>query len=95
MEIARKASHEQTRITSYNVCYTKLLRSEEMKAAIHNGIPITFAFYIDLFVSRSKWPDKKIREYEFHHIMEYDSLKKEYVIQRRENGDSKVRNNFV
>ncbi len=69
--------------------------SEEMKAAIHNGIPITFAFYIDLFVSRSKWPDKKIREYEFHHIMEYDSLKKEYVIQRHENGDSKVTASFA
>ena len=64
--------------------------TEEMEAAIHNGIPITFAFYIDLFASRSKWPDKKIREFEFNHIMEYDSLKKEYVIQRQENGDSKV-----
>ena len=62
----------------------------EMEAALQNGIPITFAFYIDLFASRSKWPDKKIREFEFNHIMEYDSLKKEYVIQRQENGDSKV-----
>lgn len=66
----------------------------EMEAAIQNGIPITFAFYIDLFANRSKWPDKKIREFEFNHIMEYDSLKKEYVIQRQENGNSKVTASF-
>jgi hypothetical protein len=66
----------------------------EMEAAIQNGIPITFAFYIDLFANRSKWPDKKIREFEFNHIMEYDSLKKEYTILRHENGDSKVTASF-
>ena len=68
--------------------------TEDMKAAIHNGIPITISFNIDLFVSRSKWPDKKIREYEFNHIMEYDSLKKEYIIQRNENGNIKVTASF-
>ena len=68
--------------------------TEEMEAAIQNGIPITFAFYIDLFVNRSKWPDKKIREFEFNHIMEYDNLKKEYVIKRQENGNSKVTASF-
>jgi hypothetical protein len=64
--------------------------SEDMEAAIHNGIPITFAFSIDLFVKRPKWPDKKISEHEFNHVMEYDSLKKQYRIHRNEKGDSKV-----
>jgi hypothetical protein len=64
--------------------------SEDMKTAIHNGIPITFAFSIDLFVKRPNWPDKKIREYEFNHTLEYDSLKEEYLVQRNEKGDSKV-----
>jgi hypothetical protein len=64
--------------------------SEDMEAAIHNGIPITFAFYIDLFARRSNWPDKKIRAHEFNHVLEYDSLKKEYLIYRNEKGDSKV-----
>ena len=64
--------------------------SADMETAIHNGIPITFTFAINLFVKRSKWPDKKIREYEFNHIMEYDSLKKEYLIHRNENDDSKL-----
>jgi hypothetical protein len=62
--------------------------TEDMEAAIHNGIPITFAFSIDLFVKRPKWPDKKISEHEFNHIMEYDSLKNR--IHRNEKGDSKI-----
>lgn len=64
--------------------------TEDMQTAIHNGIPITFAFYVELFAKRNNWPDKKIREHEFYHIMEYDSLKKEYIIHRNEKGDSKV-----
>ena len=64
--------------------------TEDMEAAIHNGIPITVAFYIDFFARRPKWPDRKISEHEFNHIMEYDSLKKEYLIRRNEKGDSKV-----
>jgi hypothetical protein len=64
--------------------------TEDMKAAIHNGIPITFVFTINLFAERSKWPDKKIREHEFNHIMEYDSLKKQYRIHRIEKDDTRV-----
>lgn len=64
--------------------------SKEMDAAIHNGIPITFTFDVALFAKRSNWPDKKTGEHEFSHVMEYDSLKKEYYIYRNEKGDSKV-----
>lgn len=64
--------------------------TEDMEAAIHNGIPITFVFSIDLSVKKNKWPDKKISEHEFNHVMEYDSLKKQYRIHRNEKGDSKV-----
>ena len=66
-------------------CFT-----EDMEAAIHNGIPATFTFYVDIYRKRPSWPDKKIRKYEFNHIMEFDSLKKEYSIQRDEKGDSKM-----
>jgi hypothetical protein len=66
-------------------CFT-----DDMVAAIHNGIPATFTFYVDILRKRSKWPDKKIKSHEFDHIMEYDSLKKEYRIQRNEKGDSKL-----
>jgi hypothetical protein len=64
--------------------------TKEMEAAIHNGIPITFVFRIDLFANRANWPDKKISKFEFNHVMEYDSLKKEYLVQSNEKGASKV-----
>jgi Domain of unknown function (DUF4390) len=64
--------------------------TEEIAEAVHNGIPITLTFYVDLFVVRNNWPDKKVKEYEFNHVMEYDSLKKEYIVHRNENEDRKV-----
>ena len=66
-------------------CFT-----DDMESAIHNGIPATFTFYVDIYKKRANWPDKKIGEHEFNHIMEYDSLKKEYRIQREDKGDSKL-----
>ena len=66
-------------------CFT-----DDMESAIHNGIPATFTYYVEIFRKRSNWPDKKIKKYEFNHIMEYDSLKKEYRIQRDEKDDSKL-----
>jgi hypothetical protein len=66
-------------------CFT-----DDMVAAIHNGISATFTFYVDILRKRSKWPDKKITAHEFDHVMEYDSLRKEYRIQRNEKGDSKL-----
>jgi hypothetical protein len=66
-------------------CFT-----EDMESAIHNGIPATFTFYVDVYKLRSKWPNKKIQKYEFNHVMEYDSLKKEYKVHRGEMGDTKM-----
>ena len=66
-------------------CFT-----EEMETAIHNGIPATFTFYVNLYEKKKNWPDKKIVEHEFNHSIEYDSLKKEYLIQRNEKDDSKL-----
>jgi hypothetical protein len=64
--------------------------NQEMEAAVQNGIHITFVFSIELFAKRPNWPDRKMREQEFTHSMEYDSLKKEYLVHREEKGDSKV-----
>ena len=66
-------------------CFT-----DDMESAIHNCIPATFTFYVYIYKKRAGWPDKKIGEHEFNHIMEYDSLKKEYRIQREEKGVSKL-----
>jgi hypothetical protein len=66
-------------------CFT-----DEMETAIHNGIPATFTFYVDLYQMRKTWPDKKIASLNFNHIMGYDSLKKEYKIQRTEKNGHKM-----
>ena len=66
-------------------CFT-----DDMVAAIHNGIPATFTFYVDILRRRSNWPDKKIATLEFDHVMDYDSLKKEYRIRRNEKGNNRL-----
>ena len=80
-------SNSNDQLTLYltvNNCFT-----DEMLAAVHNGIPITFTFYVNIYRERSGWFDKKIREYQFNHTMKYDNLKKEYTVHREENGDSR------
>ena len=64
--------------------------TQDMEAAVNNGIPITLAFKIQLFAIHPKWPDTKVIEHEFNHIMEYDNLKKEYKINRTEQGDIRI-----
>ena len=66
-------------------CFT-----DDMESAIHNGIPATFTYYVEIYRTRSNWPDKKIKKYEFNHIMEYDSLKKEYRIKRDDKNGIKL-----
>ena len=81
-------SNSDTQLSLYLTvtdCFT-----DDMEVAIHNGIPATFTYYVDIYKKRSNWPDKKIRKYEFNHILEFDSLKKEYRIQRDEKNDSKL-----
>ena len=81
-------SNSDTQLSLYLTvtdCFT-----DDMEVAIHNGIPATFTYYVDIYRKRSNWPDKKIRKYEFNHILEFDSLKKEYSIQRDEKNDSKL-----
>jgi len=66
-------------------CFT-----DEMETAIHNGIPATFTFYVELYQKRKALPDKKISTHNFNHIMDYDSLKKEYRIQKAEKKEDKL-----
>ncbi len=81
-------SNSDTQLSLYLTvtdCFT-----DDMEVAIHNGIPATFTYYVDIYRKRSNWPDKKIKKYEFNHILEYDSLKKEYRIQRDEKNGSNL-----
>lgn len=55
--------------------------------AIQSGVPATFTYYINLYLVRGLWFDKKIAEIQVTHTMKYDSLKKEYVVTRSWEGN--------
>lgn len=55
---------------------------EKMNKAVSSGVHITFSFFIDLYQVRSLWLDKKIEELKITHTLKFNSLKKEYVIDR-------------
>lgn len=56
-------------------CFT-----EDMKAAIENGIRTTFTFFVDLEEARGFWWDRNIADVKVSHEIHYDSLKKVYTI---------------
>ena len=55
---------------------------EKMNKAVSTGVPVTFSFFIDLYQVKNLWIDKKIEELKVTHTVKYNSLKKEYVIDR-------------
>ena len=57
---------------------------EEMKKAIDNGIHTTFTFFMKLYEERNFWIDKKIADLKISHDIQYDSLKKLYVVRLSE-----------
>jgi hypothetical protein len=56
--------------------------TEEMKAAVSKGIPISLAFFILLYEVRDYWLDDKIVSKTAVHDVKFDVLKKEYRIRR-------------
>lgn len=64
---------------------------DNMKQAIMNGVPASFSFYVMLFRDRGFWVDEKITDIEITHTMKYDSLKKEYTVNRSWESESQVR----
>jgi hypothetical protein len=68
---------------------------EKMKTAILSGVPATFSFFITLNLVRNFWPDKTIADIKVTHTIKYDSLKKEFKVNRSwENGDTQVTTSF-
>ena len=57
---------------------------EEMKKAIDNGIHTTFTFFMKLYEERKFWIDKKVTGLKISHDIQYDSLKKLYVVRMSE-----------
>ncbi|MBU0485499.1 MAG: DUF4390 domain-containing protein [Proteobacteria bacterium] len=62
----------------------------EMENAIHNGLPATFTFYVELELVRAGWLDKEIVSLSFEHTLAYDNLKEEYLVRQTEKGDRTV-----
>jgi hypothetical protein len=56
-------------------CFT-----EEMETGLHNGIPATFTYYVELYKTRKTWPDRKLASHVFYRTLTYDNLKEEYSI---------------
>lgn len=66
-------------------CFT-----EDMDRAIHNGIPTTFTFFVKLLEVRSSWWDRKIADLKVSHEINYDSLKKVYILRFSEDDRKEV-----
>ncbi len=54
--------------------------TEKITQGIHNGIPATFTFYVELLRMNKGKPDQEIVTHVFSHTMSYDNLKEEYRI---------------
>ncbi len=56
--------------------------SEKITQAVQNGIPTTFSFYVSLYKTSDSWIDKKIANIQIKSHIKYNSLKKEYTVNR-------------
>jgi hypothetical protein len=62
----------------------------KMEDAINSGVPTTFSFFVNLYRTRSLWPDKEMADLTITHTIKYNSLKKEYTVSRSWDGNSPV-----
>lgn len=58
--------------------------TEEMLSGLHSGIPITFSFFVELEKNEPNWFDKELRTLEFAHVLRYDTLKENYLVETAE-----------
>jgi hypothetical protein len=66
-------------------CFT-----EKIDEAIQTGIETVFTFYLHLYKKRKWWRDRKVASLEFHHTIQYDPIRGEYLVTLEENGSSQV-----
>jgi hypothetical protein len=55
---------------------------EELNKAILSGVSSTFSFFVKLNRTRNFWFDKGIADIEIAHRINFDNLKKEFIVQR-------------
>ena len=69
---------------------------ENIKKSILSGLPATFSFFINLYQTNDLWFDKKIAELRITHDIKYNTLKKEFGINRSwEMGKSRIAKTFM
>jgi hypothetical protein len=56
-------------------CFTK-----DMLEGVHNAIPVTFRFYLDLRRVRSYWFNERVVKQVVNHTLSYDPIKQEYQV---------------
>ncbi len=66
-------------------CFT-----EKMDEAIQTGIKTVFTFYIQLYQKRKLWKDRKIASIQFHHSIQYDPIRGEYLVLLEESRSSRT-----
>ncbi len=66
-------------------CFT-----EDMKKAIDSGITTTFNFYVRVYEVRDLWWDKQIADMTVNHDVQYDNLKKVYMVRLFERDDKPI-----
>jgi len=54
--------------------------TKEMLDGIHNGLPVTFTFHVELDKIRSAWFDSTLVDTTITHKLKYDSIKQEYSV---------------
>ncbi len=52
----------------------------EMIEGVHNAIPITFRFSINLYRTRNNWFDVELAEHGINHTLSYDPIKQQYQV---------------
>jgi hypothetical protein len=60
--------------------------TEGIVEAIRNGIPTTFTFIVKLSEVNSMWFDSSVLKMKIYRTIEYDSLKKQYIVTQTLNG---------
>lgn len=64
--------------------------TEELEEGIQNGIPVTFTFFLELYLNENGSEKRKLAAHHFNHTLHYDSLKQDYSIEIEEkNGQIK------
>jgi hypothetical protein len=74
--------------------YVENCFTEKMDEAIQTGIKTVFTFYLHLYQKRKLWRDRKVASMQFHHTIEYDPIRGEYLVTLEENRSSHVTSNL-